>query len=331
MDIFMKRIFFLMTAAIALLSFSSCKSKNQTENISQNSKKLIVCTIFPQYDWCREILGSKADSFNLVLLLDKGTDLHSFQPTFADIAKVSSSDLFVYIGGESDNWVSDALKEAKNKNLAALNLMETLGNDVKEEELVEGMQGESKEDDETEYDEHIWLSVKNAKKLTSALCAEIQKLDPQNANLYAENAKNYIAKLDLLDKNYEEAVSSSAEKTILVADRFPFRYLADDYGLKYYAAFLGCSAESEASFETIIFLAKKVDELSLGAVLTIENSDKKIARTIVENTKSKNAKILELDSLQSVTGKDIKNGKTYLSTMEENLKVLKDALSSPVS
>lgn len=326
----MKRIFFLMTAAIALLSFSSCKSKKQTENISQNSKKLIVCTIFPQYDWCREILGSKADNFNLVLLLDKGTDLHSFQPTFADIAKVSSSDLFVYIGGESDNWVSDALKEAKNKNLADLNLMEKLGNDVKEEELVEGMQGETEEDDETEYDEHIWLSVKNAKKLTSALCAEIQKLDPQNANLYAENAKNYIAKLDLLDKNYEETVSSSTEKTILVADRFPFRYLADDYGLKYYAAFLGCSAESEASFETIIFLAKKVDELSLGAVLTIENSDKKIARTIVENTKSKNAKILELDSLQSVTGKDIKNGKTYLSIMEENLKVLKAALDFPV-
>lgn len=292
---------------------------------------MIVCTIFPQYDWCREILGSKTDNFNLVLLLDKGTDLHSFQPTFADIAKVSSSDLFVYIGGESDTWVSDALKEAKNKNLAALNLMETLGNDVKEEELVEGMQGESKEDDETEYDEHIWLSVKNAKKLTSALCAEIQRLDPQNAEFYAENSKNYIAKLDSLDKNFEGAVSSSTKKTILVADRFPFRYLADDYGLKYYAAFLGCSAESEASFETIIFLAKKVDELSLGAVLTIENSDKKIARTIVENTKSKNAKILELDSLQSVTGKDIKNGKTYLSTMEENLKVLKDALSSPVS
>lgn len=326
----MKRIFFLMTVAIVLLSFSSCKSKKQAENISQNSKKLIVCTIFPQYDWCREILGSKADNFNLVLLLDKGTDLHSFQPTFADIAKVSSSDLFVYIGGESDNWVSDALKEAKNKNLAALNLMEKLGNDVKEEELVEGMQGETEENDETEYDEHIWLSVKNAKKLTSALCAEIQKLDSQNANLYAENAKNYIEKLDLLDKNYEETVSSSMEKTILVADRFPFRYLADDYRLKYYAAFLGCSAESEASFETIIFLAKKVDELSLGAVLTIENSDKKIARTIVENTKSKNAKILELDSLQSVTGKDIKNGKTYLSIMEENLKVLKAALAFPV-
>lgn len=325
----MKRIFFLMTAAIALLSFSSCKSKNQTENISENSKKMIVCTIFPQYDWCREILGSKADNFNLVLLLDKGTDLHSFQPTFADIAKVSSSDLFVYIGGESDTWVSDALKEAKNKNLAALNLMETLGNDVKEEELVEGMQAESKEDDdETEYDEHIWLSLKNAKKLTSALCAEIQKLDPQNASFYAENAKNYIEKLDSLDKNYEETVSKAAEKTILFADRFPFRYLADDYGLKYYAAFAGCSAETEASFETIIFLAKKIDELSLGAVFTIENSDKKIAQTIVQNTKSKNAKILELDSLQSITGKDIKNGKTYLSTMEENLKALKEALSS---
>lgn len=324
----MKRIFFLITAALALLSFSSCKSKNQAENISgnsENAKKLIVCTIFPQYDWCREILGSRADSFNLVLLLDKGTDLHSFQPTFADIAKVSSSDLFVYIGGESDTWVSDALKEAKNKNLAALNLMETLGNDVKEEELVEGMQGEPEEDDddEAEYDEHIWLSLKNAKKFTAVLCSEIQKLDPQNAQFYAENAKNYIEKLDSLDKNYEKAVSQASEKTVLFADRFPFRYLADDYGLKYYAAFAGCSAETEASFETIIFLARKVDELSLGAVLTIENSDKKIARTIVENTKSKNAEILEMDSLQSITGKDIRNGKTYLSIMEENLNVLK--------
>lgn len=323
----MKRVFSLILSAIFLLACVSCRSKNQAENISENSKKMIVCTIFPQYDWCREILGSKAENFNLVLLLDKGTDLHSFQPTFADIAKVSSSDLFVYIGGESDTWVSDALKEAKNKNLAALNLMETLGNDVKEEELVEGMQAESKEDDdETEYDEHIWLSLKNAKKLTSALCAEIQKLDPQNASFYAENAKNYIGKLDSLDKNYEETVSQAAERTILFADRFPFRYLADDYGLKYYAAFAGCSAETEASFETIIFLAKKIDELSLGAVFTIENSDKKIAQTIVQNTKSKNAKILELDSLQSITGKDIKNGKTYLSTMEENLKALKEAL-----
>lgn len=322
----MKRAFSLFVAVIFLLACVSCRSKNQAENISENSKKLIVCTIFPQYDWCREILGSKSDNFNLVLLLDKGTDLHSFQPTFADIAKVSSSDLFVYIGGESDTWVSDALKEAKNKNLAALNLMETLGNDVKEEELVEGMQGESEEDDETEYDEHIWLSLKNAKKLTSALCAEIQKLDPKDANFYAENAKNYIEKLDSLDKDYEKTVSQAAEKTILFADRFPFRYLADDYGLKYYAAFAGCSAETEASFETIIFLAKKIDELSLGAVFTIENSSKKIAQTIIQNTKSKNAKILELDSLQSITGKDIKNGKTYLSTMEENLKVLKEAL-----
>ena len=494
-------------------------------------KKSIVCTTFPQYDWCREILGDKAKDFDLTLLLDKGTDLHSFQPSFSDIAKISASDMFIYVGGESDGWVSGVLKEAKNKNLVPINMMEVLGERVKEEEVVEGMQetehnhgeeghphdhgkevstfedievksrnlsdwagewqsayplvldgtldeafeekaesgkmtaeeykayyqkgyktdiskisikkdkieftyadgrkvsskyknvgfyiqnwstgtkaamyrfvaknkksgaplfiefndhmiesaaaehfhirmsnesfdaivdpensfptffpasmsgeeicehlaghghshdedgnehGHHHEHDEVEYDEHVWLSVKNAAVLTNAIASQIEKLDPENASVYAANAKNYVEKLNALDKKYSETVASSKFKTILFGDRFPFRYLADDYGLKYYAAFVGCSAESEASFETVIFLAKKVDELGLGSVLTIENSNGKIARTVIQNTSKKNQKVLKMDSLQSVNQKDIKGGKNYLGTMTENLSVLKEALN----
>lgn len=324
----MKRNKFIIAA---LCAFTLCfyVSAKTDKNIS--SKKSIVCTTFPQYDWCRKILGDKAKDFNLTLLLDKGTDLHSFQPSFADIAKISASDMFIYVGGESDGWVNGVLNEAKNKNLVPVNMMEVLGERVKEEEVVEGMQetehAHDHEHDEVEYDEHVWLSVKNAAVLTNAIALQIEKLDPENASVYAANAKNYVEKLNTLDKKYSETVASSKFKTILFGDRFPFRYLADDYGLKYYAAFVGCSAESEASFETVIFLAKKVDELGLGSVLTIENSNGKIARTVIENTSKKNQKILKMDSLQSVNQNDIKGGKNYLGTMTENLSVLKEALN----
>lgn len=324
----MKRNKFIIAA---LCAFTLCfyVSAKTDKNIS--SKKSIVCTTFPQYDWCHEILGDRAKDFDLTLLLDKGTDLHSFQPSFSDIAKISASDMFIYVGGESDGWVGGVLKEAKNKNLVPVNMMEVLGERVKEEEVVEGMQetehAHDHEHDEVEYDEHVWLSVKNAAVLTNAIASQIEKLDPKNASVYAANAKNYVEKLNALDKKYSETVASSKFKTILFGDRFPFRYLADDYGLKYYAAFVGCSAESEASFETVIFLAKKVDELGLGSVLTIENSNGKIARTVIENTSKKNQKVLKMDSLQSVNQNDIKDGKSYLGTMTENLSVLKEALN----
>lgn len=183
------------------------------------------------------------------------------------------------------------------------------------EEICEHLagHGHDHEHDEVEYDEHVWLSVKNAAVLTNAIASQIEKLDPKNASVYAANAKNYVEKLNTLDKKYSETVTSSKFKTILFGDRFPFCYLADDYGLKYYAAFVGCSAESEASFETVIFLAKKIDELGLGSVLTIENSNGKIARTVIENTSKKNQKILKMDSLQSVNQNDIKGGKTILA------------------
>lgn len=503
-------LFLVLTMVVGLLA--GCGKKNAAETGESDSNKLsVVTTIFPEYDWVKEILGDKAESTDLTMLLDNGVDLHSYQPTADDIVKISDCDLFIYVGGESDKWVDDALKEATNKDMKVIDLLEVLGDSVKTEETVEGMQetehahDHSKEvstfedhevqdrslsdwagswqsaypfaldgtlddafaamaeegemtadeyktyyqngyktditniniegdhiaftyedgkkvgsdykyigyyiqnwstgtkaamyrfeavdrtsgapiyiefndhmiesaapehfhirmsnesfdaivdpekswptffpadmtgedlcehmeghghdhDHEEEADEHVWLSLKNAKTLVRAISDALQELDPDNKDTYAANTSAYIEKLSALDGAYQSAVDGAARKTVLFGDRFPFRYLVDDYGLSYYAAFTGCSAESEASFETVSFLAKKVDELKLPCVLTIEGKNYKIAETIVENTAEKNQKILTMDSMQSTTSEDVANGTTYLSVMEQNLSMLKEAL-----
>ena len=291
-----------------------------------DEKIRIVTTIFPEYDWVREILGDKADSAEITMLLDNGVDLHSYQPTADDIIKLSDCDLFVYVGGESDGWVEGALKSAANRDRKVIHLLDALGDSVKEEETVEGMQEEEEDHGEKEYDEHVWLSLKNAKTLVAAISAALQELDPDNKDAYAANADAYGQKLSALDAEYQKAVSAGTYRTLLFGDRFPFRYLVDDYGLSYYAAFAGCSAESEASFETVSFLARKVDEGKLPCVLTIEGAQHKIAETVVQNTAGKNQKILTMDSMQSTTSQDVAGGTTYLSLMEKNLDVLKEAL-----
>lgn len=343
----------------------NAESENTIEQSSiekGNSNKIsIVCTTFPQYDWVKNILGEEAERFNVTLLLDNGVDMHSYQPAVKDIATAGSSNLFIYVGGESDTWVEDALKEAKNKDLKAINLMETLGNSVKEEEVVEGMQEERKSlghsheksskekqeqtqkerhensqeingqkeaaDEEPEYDEHIWLSIRNAEIMVKNIEKAIEQLDSDNAKVYQTNAENYIKKLDTLDKQYANTIQNAKYKAILFGDRFPFRYMADDYDLKYYAAFAGCSAETMAGFETVTFLAKKADELRLPVILTIENSDGRIAEAVKSNTTKKNQKILAMNSLQSVTKEQIADGITYLQVMQENLSVLSEALN----
>ena len=322
----MKKTIFLIL--ILILAFGGLTACGATKT-KAGEKTHIVVTIAPVYDWVMNVLGDNPGGADVTLLLDKGVDLHSFQPSAADIMKVSSCDLFIYVGGESDVWVDDVLKEAVNKEMTVINLLEDLGDKAKEEELVEGMQGEEEEDEEEEgpeYDEHVWLSLSNAelfvKKIAEAMCA----LDPADSAYYKEKASAYTTELEALDGEYREAVKNAAVSTLLFGDRFPFRYLTDDYGLSYYAAFIGCSAETEASFETIAFLSKKVDELGLKSVMTIDGSDKKIAETIVKNTKSKDQKVLTLDSMQKLTSKDIKNGKHYISIMRDNLSVLKEAL-----
>ena len=503
----MKKITAMLLALVMLVGvLAGCEKQNDTNKTDRLS---IVTTIFPEYDWVKEILGDKAENAEITMLLDNGVDLHSYQPTADDIVKISDCDLFIYVGGESDEWVDNALKNATNKNMKVINLLDVLGDSVKTEETVEGMQEEEHDHDhghneeitkddikdrtlsdfagewkslypylltgdldeycehkaeededssttkdtylekykaswqcdankitingnkitftytdgksvsaeytyagyqpklndegkirsvryqfettstdapkyvqfndhghepgeaehfhiyfgnngfdalmdlktnpffvggslsvdeildelmghshdhEEESDEHVWLSLRNAEALCKAISAALQEIDPDNKDAYASNTSAYIKKLSALDSEYKKAVNAATYKTVLFGDRFPFRYLVDDYGLSYYAAFVGCSAETEASFETISFLAKKVDELKMPCVLTIEGAQHKIAETIVQNTTAKNQKVLTMDSMQSTTSKDVKNGTTYLSVMEQNLSVLKEAL-----
>ena len=514
---------FLLVSALSAALLAGCggskkaessaagSSEAKTESMAASGQKLkVVTTIFPEYDWAKAVLGDKAENAELTLLLKSGVDLHSFQPSAEDIAKISEADLFIYVGGESDGWVDDALKEAKNKNMKVINLMEVLGDKAKEEEMKEGMQESEHEHshgkevstfedsevkdrslsdwkgdwqsayplaksgaldeafkekaektgkmtaeeykayylkgyesdiakinidgdtisftdesgktvksaykylgtyiqnwstgtkaamyrfeaedknsgapiyveindhmiepaepehfhirfsnesfdaikdpesywptfypaamtaeevndelaghdhhEETEYDEHVWLSLKNAELYVNKIAEDLSALDAANAENYKKNAEAYNKQLSELDTQYADVVKNAANKYLLFGDRFPFRYLVDDYGLDYSAAFVGCSADTEASFETVRFLAEKVDEKKLGSILVIENSDQKIANTIQQNTQEKNQKILVLDSMQSVTEKNIADGETYLGVMQKNLEVLKQAL-----
>ncbi|MBR4323261.1 MAG: zinc ABC transporter substrate-binding protein [Treponema sp.] len=385
----MKKIFAFAGILLALGMGSAFAKKASDEN-----KVKVVTTIFPEYDWVKEIVGEKAADVELTLLLNNGVDLHSYQPSVKDIAKIQEADIFVYVGGESDEWVDDVLKNVKSPNQKVINLLEVLGDRVKAEEIVEGMEHEHHHDEhghdehghdehghddhdgdhhddhghdhdehehehdahdghhndhdehnsdkhehhhvddhnehhhdhEEELDEHVWLSLKNAQILTNAIADALCQADSKNAEVYRKNLASYNAKLSDLDSKYEAAVKAGSKNTLLFGDRFPFRYMVDDYGLKYYAAFTGCSAESEASFKTIAFLSEKVNELGLNSVCQIESGNGKIAKTVISNSKNKKAKVLTLDSLQSTTAKQIKKGATYYGAMEKNLEVLKEAL-----
>jgi zinc transport system substrate-binding protein len=347
-----KKLIPALCAVLLLSLFAACSAGGSTAASTTATRPdvsgkniSVVATVFPAYDWARQIIGDQSDRVALTLLLDKGADLHNYQPTVEDIYKISTCDLFIYIGGESDKWVPDALSQATNPNMKVLCLMDLLGSAAREEETLEGMEehehGEDHDDDHDhddhdedhehegpEYDEHIWLSLRNAKLLCEKIEAALEEIDPQGKDAYAANCRAYTEKLDALDKAYTEATEHAARKTLLFADRFPFLYLAKDYGLQCWAAFSGCSAESEASFETVNFLVNKVDELSLPCVMKIENSNTRLAETIISSSKAKNAKILELNSLQAVTAQQVGEGVTYLGVMEQNLEVLKEALSN---
>ncbi|WP_304246541.1 metal ABC transporter substrate-binding protein [Fibrobacter succinogenes] len=277
---------------------SACGTESGKKDSSQK-KISVVATIYPQYDWIKNILGERINDVDLKLLIKNGTDLHSYKPSAQDIATIAKADLVVYVGGESDEWIEKALAATPKDGRIALNLMKALGDHVKKEEIVEGMQAEEHEhaekhedehhehaeghhhhdeEEEMENDEHIWLSLKNAWILVNALAQSLSKVDSANSSIYTANAVLYNAKLWALDSEFTTAVSGASQKTVLFGDRFPFRYLVDDYGIKYYAAFVGCSAESEASFETVTFLAGKMDSLQLPAIFTIDGSNGKIAR-----------------------------------------------------
>ncbi len=342
----MKKIAFIASIFALLTLFIACNSDSEKKNSEQaanNGKKIsVVATIYPQYAWLKEILGNQADSLNLTLLVKNGMDLHSYKPSAADIATIAKADMIVYVGGESDKWIEKALEATPNEKRVQVNLLEALGDRVKAEEIVEGMQAEEEHEhhhehaeehedeqhhhEEAENDEHIWLSLKNAELLVMNLADALSKADTTHATEYHINAGLYIAKISALDAQYRAATDSAHFKTILFGDRFPFRYLVDDYGIKYFAAFVGCSAESEASFETVAFLAGKMDSLALPAIFTIDGSNGKIARAILDaSKKSKETPVLTLNSMQSIKNSQMDSA-NYLDIMRENLEVIKKAL-----
>ena len=329
----MKKLMAILCASAVTLCGSSLAACSLSDD-----KAAIVCTVFAEYDWVCAVLGENSE-YEVKLLQDSGTDMHSYSPSVSDIAAIAGCELFIYVGGESDSsWVDSALSSTYSEERRTISLIEIIGDRALDEEITEGMQEDDDhdhdhdhdDDDDAETDEHVWLSLINAQIAVQKIAEVLGEMDEENAEYYAANAESYCEQLAELDESYSDMVASAQYDTVVFGDRFPFLYLMKDYGINYYAAFSGCSAETGASFETIYFLATKVDELGLPAILTIEGSSVSIAETVRDNTTSKNQLILTLDSLQSVTKKDIAGGASYLSAMQKNLEVLAQALGAQV-
>ena len=319
-------------ASVLLLLLSGCASPG-TAGSEDSGKIRAVATIFPQYDFLRQIGG---DHLELTMLLNPGAESHSFEPTPADMITVSQSDLFVYVGGDSDAWVETILESVDVSEKEIVTLMDCV--ETVAEEDVEGMEthghAHDHEDEdptaadgdheEDEQDEHVWTSPRNAVRIVEKLRDALIAVDPENAGDYTQNAADYIDRLNRLDQEFQETVDTAKRHTILLGDRFPFRYLADAYGLDYYAAFPGCSSESEASAKTIAFLIDKVKEEKIPVVFSIELSNEKMTDSICEAT---GATKLQLHSCHNVTRDDFEQGITYLDLMERNVQALKEALN----
>lgn len=377
-----KKLNMLLACLLALVLLVACNS-NKVDNkgaapeaesipadnadaVQKDGVTKVVTNIFPAYDWIKNI--TEGTDVEVVNLTDNGTSLHNYEPSASDIEEITSANLFLYVGGESDEWAPDAAKNAANTK--SMSMLEILGDAVKEEEVKEGMEhdhdhehGDDDHDhedadhdhddhdhdhdhedadhdhddhdhddhdhehhhdhDEVEYDEHVWLSLKNAKAISKAVADALAEIDAKNADKFQANFEAYAAKLDALQEEFDAARKAAKVDTILVADRFPFRYLVNDLDLDYYAAFVGCSAESEASFDTITFLAQKLDELGLKHIIKLMGSDGKIADTVKNASKAKDQEIIEMTSMENASSND---GTSYLDYMQMNLDALKKAI-----
>ncbi len=348
-----RKCFIRLYLCLAIVAMAFVVSCGGSSSKSSSGKDLnIVVTTFPIYDWVVNILGDNIENVSVSMLIDSGADLHSYQPTTDDIIEIANADIFIYNGGNSDKWVDSALEQSKNKNMISLNLIEQLGSRVifddhgHDDHDDHGHNdhddhghhdhddhghddhddhGHHDHDDHGHDDEHIWLSLVNAEIFVDEITAVLARVDTANAGMYYENAEAYKEKLHELHHQYEEVLGKKTQKTVVVADRFPFVYMFEDYGLTQFAAFSGCSAETEASFDIIKSLAEKVDELNLNTIVKTESTITKIADTVRDATKAKNQNIVVIDSMQSITGSDL--GKvSYISIMTENLKALESAL-----
>ncbi len=300
-----------------------CSCSAETSSPYDSSKINVLCTGFSQYDWARNI-SNNIDIINVGILQKHGVDAHSYQPSADDVIMISQCDIFIYTGGESDRQIIDIINSLDKKPII-VNMM----NELESSLILVGDRdfNHHMHNDSSKYDEHIWLSLKNAKSLCKIICDALISASPENAEVIKNNTEKYIDKISDLDKKYEDLINDCIRSDIVFADRFPFGYLAKDYNLNCYCAFPGCSAETDASFETVLSLAAKIDELGLTSVMTIDNGMTELDEAIISNTKNKNIKTLSLNSLQSVSESEIKAGLSYLIAMEDNLKVILESLN----
>ncbi len=311
----MKKIKIIILALVFILLVGCTKT-------NENKKINIIATSFPGYDFARAITQNIED-VNVKMLLKPGAEMHDFEPTPKDIINIEKSDMFIYVGGDSDEWVEKILKKINPKKTKIIKLMDIV--ETKLEEEVEGMEEEEHEhhEEEEEYDEHVWTSPVNAIKITEFLKQEIIKIDKVNKDKYEINADEYINKIKQIDTEIRNIVNNSKRKELIFGDRFPLRYFTDEYNLNYYAAFRGCSEQTEASAKTIAFLINKVKDDNIPVVLHIELSNKKLAKEIAKQTKTK---VLEFHSAHNISKEDFKKGTTYVDIMNKNIEVLKEAL-----
>lgn len=326
----------MLTVAAVILSFSltGCKSGTQpSEDAVQQAsdrKLKVVTTLFPYYDFTRQIAGDKIE---LSMVIPAGMDSHSFEPTPADIRMIQNADLLVCNGGSMEQWVKQVLSSLDTTNLTVITMMDYV--DVVEEEMVEGMEvnghehehgGEAVEDEsqfEIEYDEHVWTSPVNAMKISAVIAEELERLDPKNAEEYRESSEAYGKKLQELDDSFWQIVSEKKRDMIIMGDKFPLRYFADEYSLRYRAAFSGCSSDTEPSAKTIAYLIDKVRKEQIPAVYYLELSSQRVAEIIGEET---GAEPLLFHSCHNVTRREFDNGVTYLELMEKNVENLRKGL-----
>ena len=319
----MKRIISILLTLVLALNIAGCAPVAER---ADEGKLTIVTTIFPEYDWLRNLTAG-SDAVELKLLIDKGVDLHSYQPSVRDIVTISTCDVFIYTGGASDSWVKDALETASNEDMVIIDLMELL---EEHRELCADDHDHHHDHEEEHHDhtadEHIWLSLVNADHICKGLTELLSELDGDNADLYGANYAEYGAALRELDHRYHEMVEAADFEDVMFADRFPFTYLVEDYGLHAHAAYVGCSAETEVSFETFARLTAELTELGLPGVVVIDDSDRRIADTVLAGSDDPNRTIVTLQSMQAVGTVDIRGGITYLEIMEENLLALERVL-----
>ena len=299
---------------ISLFFLNGCSINNK------NNKLTIIASSFPGYDFARAITKD-SNNIEVKMLLNPGTEMHNYEPTPQDIIKINNSKMFIYVGGDSDEWINDIIGDIDTSKTKLVKLMDLVN--VVEEEHVKGMEVED-EEEETEYDEHVWTSPKNAITIINKIKDIIIDIDKDNQNLYENNALNYINKLNVIDNEIKNIVNNGIRKEIIIGDRFPFRYFTDEYNLSYYAAFPGCSEQTEASAKTISFLIDKVKNDNIPVVFHIELSKGNIAKTISEET---GAKVLEFNSAHNISQKDFDRGVTYIDIMNNNIKALKEALN----